>query len=67
MKNSKLISAVVALSAILGVGAAQAADMPMKAMPYAAPAPVFSWTGCYLGVHAGAGVLLDQGFKTPTS
>ncbi len=48
---------------MLGVGAAQAADLPMKAMPYAAPAPVFSWTGCYIGVHAGAGVLLDQGFQ----
>jgi outer membrane immunogenic protein len=64
VKNSKLISAAIALAAILGVGAAQAADLPMKAMPYAAPAPVFSWTGCYLGGHAGAGVLLDQGFRT---
>ncbi len=63
MNNSKLISAIVAVGAMLGVGAAQAADMPMKAMPYAAPAPVFSWTGCYIGVHAGAGVLLDQGFE----
>jgi outer membrane immunogenic protein len=63
VKNSKLISAVVAVSAMLGVGAAQAADLPMKAMPYAAPAPVFSWTGCYIGVHGGAGVLLDQGFQ----
>ncbi len=63
MKNSKLISAAVALSAMLGVGAAQAADLPMKAAPYAAPVPVFSWTGCYIGVHAGAGVLLDQGFQ----
>ncbi len=63
MKNPKLISAVVAVSAMLGIGAAQAADLPMKAMPYAAPAPVFSWTGCYIGVHAGAGVLLDRGFE----
>jgi outer membrane immunogenic protein len=63
MNNSKLISAAVALSAILGVGAAQAADLPMKAAPYVAPAPVFSWTGCYIGVHGGAGVLLDQGFQ----
>jgi outer membrane immunogenic protein len=63
VKNSKQISAVVAISATLGIGAAQAADLPMKAAPYVAPAPVFSWTGCYIGVHAGAGVLLDQGFQ----
>ena len=63
MKNSKLLVAVVAVSSMLGIGAASAADLPMRAMPYAAPAPVFSWTGCYVGVHAGAGVLLDQGFQ----
>jgi outer membrane immunogenic protein len=65
MKNSKLIlSAAVAISAMLGTGAASAADMAVRAMPYAAPAPVFSWTGCYVGAHAGAGVLLDQGFQS---
>jgi outer membrane immunogenic protein len=64
MKNSKLISAAVAVSAMLGIGAASAADMAVRAMPYAAPAPVFSWTGCYVGIHAGAGVLHDQGFQS---
>src|SRR5260370_24693050 len=65
MKRSKLIvSAAVAVSAVFGIGAASAADLAVKAMPYAAPAPVFSWTGCYVGAHAGAGVLLDQGFRT---
>ena len=68
MKRSKLIlSAAVAVSAVFGIGAASAADLAGKAMPYAAPAPVFSWTGCYVGVHAGAGVLLDQGFQSQTS
>ena len=63
MKSSKVIlSAAVAVSAILGISAASAADMAVKA-PYAAPVPVFSWTGCYVGVHAGAGVLHDQGFQ----
>jgi len=38
--------------------------MAVKAAPYAAPVPVFSWTGCYVGVHGGAGVLLDQGFQS---
>src|ERR1700722_6269364 len=56
MKNSKLtVAATVAVSAILGIGAAQAADLPMKAAPYVAPAPVFSWTGWYAGVTAGYG------------
>ena len=62
MKHSRLIiAAAVALSAMLGIGAASAADLPMKALPAAAPA--FSWTGCYVGVHAGAGVLHDQGYQ----
>ena len=63
MKNSKLaLSAVIAVSTMLGAGAAAAADMAVKARPYA-PAPVFSWTGCYVGIHGGAGVLHDQGFQ----
>jgi outer membrane immunogenic protein len=61
MKNSKLIAAAVAVSAMFGIGTASAADLSVKALPVAAP--VFSWTGCYVGVHAGAGVLLDQGFQ----
>jgi outer membrane immunogenic protein len=54
MKNSKLIlSAAVAVSAMLGVGVASAADLAVKARPYIAPAPVFSWTGFYAGLNAG--------------
>jgi outer membrane immunogenic protein len=34
--------------------AAMAADLPMKAPP--APAPVYSWSGCYLGGGAGYGM-----------
>jgi outer membrane immunogenic protein len=55
VKNSKLFFAVVAVSATLGISVAQAADLPMKAMPYAAPAAVFSWTGFYIGAHIGGG------------
>jgi outer membrane immunogenic protein len=54
MKNSKLmLFTAVAISTILGVGAATSADLPMKSMPYAAPAPVFSWTGFYVGGQVG--------------
>jgi len=38
--------------AAIAVGPVLAADMPRKA-PMMAPAPVFSWTGCYIGGHGG--------------
>src|SRR4051794_18904410 len=64
MRTSKLIfSAVITAGAIFGIGAASAADMAVKARPYAAPPPAFTWTGCYVGAHVGAGVLHDQGFQ----
>jgi len=62
----KKIIAVAA--AILGTtSVASAADLAVKARPYVAPAPVFTWTGCYVGVHAGAGVMHDQGFQAQGS
>jgi outer membrane immunogenic protein len=54
------IGVVAALSLIVGIGAASAADLPVKA-PYSAPPP-FSWSGFYIGGSAGAGILLDQGY-----
>src|SRR3954451_18955047 len=36
---------------LLLAGAAQAADMPLKAAPYAPP--VYNWTGWYIGAHIG--------------
>jgi outer membrane immunogenic protein len=33
---------------------AKSADLPVKA-PIIAPAPIFSWTGCYVGGHVGFG------------
>lgn len=42
------LAAVVSLA---GIGAASAADMAVKARPL--PPPVYSWTGCYIGLSAG--------------
>ena len=50
MKKFLTTAAFVALSS----ATAFAADLPMKA-PMFAPAPVFSWTGFYVGGHVGAG------------
>jgi outer membrane immunogenic protein len=48
----------IALTVTTVVGfpfAASAADLSVKAAPVAAP--TYNWTGCYVGVNAGAGVL----------
>jgi outer membrane immunogenic protein len=50
----KLFLASVALVALSAGGPALAADIPLKYVP-PAPPPVFSWSGCYIGVHVGAG------------
>jgi len=44
--------ALAAAVSLAGVGAASAADMAVKARPM--PVPVYSWTGCYIGISAGA-------------
>jgi outer membrane immunogenic protein len=52
MRNSNaIISATIALSTIFGVSVASAADLPLKAAPMMAP--VYSWTGFYIGLNAG--------------
>jgi outer membrane immunogenic protein len=50
----KLLLGTMALIGLLSAGAAQAADMPLKAAPVASPPP-FSWSGFYIGAHVGAG------------
>jgi outer membrane immunogenic protein len=66
---------VAAIAAVAMSGAASAADMSMPLKARAAPAPVYNWTGCYLGGGGGyslydnttqlltpaAGVQLNQG------
>jgi outer membrane immunogenic protein len=47
MKNFLAVGCVLAIS----VFPAMAADMPFKTLP--PPAPVFTWTGCYLGGSLG--------------
>jgi outer membrane immunogenic protein len=47
----KLLLTTTALVAFAAVGAARAADLPVKAAP---PTPAYSWTGCYIGISAGA-------------
>jgi outer membrane immunogenic protein len=48
----KRLAIAVAVAGLLGTPAF-AADMPLKAPP-PAPAPVYNWTGWYVGVNAGA-------------
>jgi outer membrane immunogenic protein len=51
----KLFTAFAMLGALLA-GPAMAADMPLKAPVYKAPAPVYTWTGCYIGGGGGSGM-----------
>ena len=50
----KKLAAMIAGLAALAAVPAVAADIPVKYLP-PAPPPVFSWSGCYIGVHVGAG------------
>ena len=49
---------------LLLVGSAMAADLPMRSAPpvYVPTAPVFTWTGFYVGANAGA--VFDAGHST---
>jgi len=53
----KILSLCVALTAIAFVPSANAADMPVRPLYkyQPAPAPVFNWTGFYVGAHVGYG------------
>jgi outer membrane immunogenic protein len=57
MRNSKLIiSVAVAVSAMVGVGAASAADMAVKAYTKAPPmVALYDWSGFYIGINGGGG------------
>ena len=68
----KILLGTTMFAGLMAVGAAQAADMPLKA-PRAAP-EYFSWTGFYLGAHVGGAwgtieseLPLGGGFALPIS
>jgi outer membrane immunogenic protein len=48
---------IVVCSVVLAAcaGPALAADMPVRAQPLPRPAPVWTWSGCYMGLNAGYG------------
>jgi outer membrane immunogenic protein len=47
--------AIMAVLSAFGSASAFAADLPMKAAPYA-PMAVYNWTGGYIGINAGYGL-----------
>ena len=59
----KKIALAFAAISMMFAGSASAADMAVKARPAPIPAPVFSWTGFYLGVHGGGGLTRTGTFR----
>jgi outer membrane immunogenic protein len=56
----KILLGSVATGALVAAGSASAADLGPRPVyktppPAAAPVPVFSWTGCFVGAHGGWG------------
>jgi outer membrane immunogenic protein len=65
----KIALAVAAVVSIMFAGAASAADLPARTYtkaPVVAPAPIFTWTGFYIGVHGG-GDWFDNSWTAPAS
>jgi outer membrane immunogenic protein len=52
----KLLTGIAAFLFAAGLGSAFAADLPPAPQVYAPPvvAPIYSWTGCYLGIEGGS-------------
>jgi outer membrane immunogenic protein len=53
---NKLFIATTAAVALASVGTASAADLPVKAPPMVAAAPIVSWTGCWISGGVGYGM-----------
>ncbi len=62
--SKKIVTAAAML--VAAAGAAHAADLPARVAPapYVAPLPVFTWTGAYFGINAGAAFDNKQEFTT---
>ncbi len=57
-KSKSAISALIAVSAMFGVGVASAADLapaPYTKAPPPPPVAIYNWTGFYIGVNGGGG------------
>jgi hypothetical protein len=54
VSTRQVLLASVSAVALFIASEAKSADLPVKA-PIIAPAPIFSWTGCYVGGHVGFG------------
>jgi outer membrane immunogenic protein len=55
MRNKLISSLAGAVFSFAANSLAFAADIPVKAPPLSAPAPVYSWTAFYVGINAGWG------------
>ena len=62
--SKKIVTAAAML--VAAAGAAHAADLPARVAPapYVAPLPVFTWTGAYFGINAGAAFDNKEKFTT---
>ena len=68
MKRTVLgLVSVLALAVVAPMGAANAADMAVKAPPLTAPIPYFNWTGFYIGGNFGYGWANDDISGTVTT
>jgi outer membrane immunogenic protein len=67
--QSVMIAVAIAAGVNAGLGAAAfAADIVAPLPAYTkAPAAAYNWTGCYIGVHAGGGVMNDTWIGTTTA
>jgi outer membrane immunogenic protein len=58
------IASMIAVTAAVVSTSAMAADLPAKAPPYIPPAPVWNWSGFYIGGHIGAAFGGNDSFNT---
>lgn len=58
------IASMIAVTAAVVSTSAMAADLPAKAPPYVPPAPVWNWSGFYIGGHVGAAFSGNDSFSS---